>query len=78
MGFFNMKVFLSYVLTGIEEAFLEVAKRLIKLYETSPTSGLQTTDPNDSAVDQDDRIHIDPPSRNTDPPPQSNQSRCSC
>lgn len=65
--------------TGIEEAFLEVAKRLIKLYETSPTSGLQSHAPEDSPEKNDERIHIEPPSRHKGPPPSElNQSKCAC
>ncbi|KAL4216829.1 hypothetical protein ACF0H5_024550 [Mactra antiquata] len=66
--------------TGIEEAFLEVAKRLIKLYETSPTSGLQIQSPGDeNKQNNDDKIHIDPPSKYKGPPPnQNNDSKCGC
>ena len=32
------------ILIGIDEAFLKVSQDLIKLYETSPNSGLQTID----------------------------------
>ncbi|WAR11190.1 RAB21-like protein, partial [Mya arenaria] len=55
--------------TGIEEAFLEASKRLIKLYETTPTSGLHTLDQLNSSGNNDDKIHIDPPSKHTGPPP---------
>ncbi|XP_052813550.1 ras-related protein Rab-22A-like [Mya arenaria] len=63
--------------TGIEEAFLEASKRLIKLYETTPTSGLHTLDQLNSSGNNDDKIHIDPPSKHTGPPPPP-ASKCSC
>ncbi|KAH3870124.1 ras-related protein Rab-31-like [Dreissena polymorpha] len=65
--------------TGIEEAFLEVAKKLIHLYETSPTCGLQTMDQKNALENNDERIHIDPPSRQTGPPPPTqSSSKCNC
>ena len=65
---------------GIEEAFLEVAKRLIKLYETSPTSGIHSADTlNYVEQNTDEKIHIEPPSRHKGPPPSSqDSSKCGC
>ena len=71
------KVYFS-VYTGIEEAFLQVAKKLIKLYETSPTSGLHSNDQSEiSTADTDIKISRPSPSH-TKPPPEQTDSRCSC
>ncbi|XP_061185445.1 ras-related protein Rab-31-like [Saccostrea echinata] len=65
---------------GIEEAFLQVAQQLVKLYETSPNSGLYSIDldqssqvqnPNESA----DSFHL-PPNQNSTP--NTANSKCAC
>ncbi|XP_021359661.1 ras-related protein Rab-31-like isoform X2 [Mizuhopecten yessoensis] len=65
--------------TGIDEAFLQVAQQLIKLYETSPNSGLHTVDtadhssPAPAPTDTGDTFRL--ASQAT---PPSDSSQCSC
>lgn len=65
--------------TGIEEAFLQVAKKLIKLYETSPTSGLHSSEQSEISTADTSDINISrhSPTRER-PPPDQPESRCSC
>ncbi|XP_033724922.1 ras-related protein Rab-31-like [Pecten maximus] len=64
--------------TGIDEAFLQVAQQLIKLYETSPNSGLHTVD---TTIDQSSPAPTDTSDTfrlSSQPTPPGDDSSCPC
>ncbi|KAK3598515.1 hypothetical protein CHS0354_001055 [Potamilus streckersoni] len=66
--------------TGIEEAFLVVAKKLIKLYETTLTSGLNILDssfPYDESEHPSSNIHVESSGQKSTNK-ESSSSGCAC
>ncbi|KAK3096302.1 hypothetical protein FSP39_025485 [Pinctada imbricata] len=64
---------------GIEEAFLEVAQQLIKLYETSPNSGLHTIDMGENRSGaKEGNSSIKLPEEESSKPATQQDTKCAC